>query len=385
MAENNQISRVQKEKDSVIVRLGIWMFTILTKLYPKDFYSTFSDEMLEVFVMKLNDSHDEGPSTLMTSLLTEAAELPVALISQHVYKRKQQAMRLLQYDTTLEINLARWIARGISILIAGFVLLLLVLNDDFRSDPTLPTIVLWILTLCLVVAWRWERIGGLLVIFLSPVWVLSMVIQWSGADGLIIPGWQLALIGIAMALSFVIIGWLFVSVAQHSEVTRTPDKGSGSPTSPGRRWTYLIIVLLGLFAVAFFVIPVAIPVQQQIEYADDSTMYMEYGEVIDRLRQRGALVGIGSASFERPSFSVSGSELNVNGEIVQVFKYSEVASATADAVILSEMADAGWQGISWNESPNIFQTGNIIVLYAGGDEKVLTLLISAFGTPFIGG
>jgi hypothetical protein len=341
--------------------------------------------MLEVFVMKLNDSHDEGPSTLMKSLLTEAAELPVALIAQHIYKRKRQAMRLLQYDTTSEINLARWIARLISLLIVGFVLLLLVLNDDFRKDPTLPTIVLWILTLCLVVAWRWERIGGLLVIFLSPIWVLSMVIQWSGADGLITPGWQLALIGIAMALSFAIIGWLFVSVAWHAEVTSAPDEDSATTTSPRRRWTYLIIILLGLFAVAFFLIPMAIPVQQQIEYSDDPPIYMEYNQVVDRLRAEKALVGIGSATFERPPFSVSGIELNVNGEIVQVFRYADGASATVDAVKISDMADAGWQGISWNGSPHIFQAGNIIVLYAGSDEELLTLLTSAFGTPFIGG
>jgi hypothetical protein len=259
------------------------------------------------------------------------------------------------------------------------------LNEDFRSEPTLPTIVLWIITLCLVIAWRWERIGGLLAIFLSPIFVLSIVIQWSGAKGLVTPGWQLAFIGIVMAFSFAIIGWLFVSVAWHSEVTRTPNKGSGTPTSPSARWTYLIIILLGLLALAFFLIPMGIPVQQQIEFSDDSTTYMEYGEVIDRLRERKALVGIGSVTLERPPFSVSGSELNVNGEIVQVFRYADVASATADAVMISDLADAGWQGISWNGSPHIFQAGNIIVFYTGGDEEVLTLLTSAFGTPFIGG
>jgi hypothetical protein len=385
MAEKNQSSRVQEEKPPMIVRLGIWMFTLLSKLYPNDFYATFSDEMLEVFVMKMSDSYNDGPSSLMRSLLIEAAELPVAVISQHIYKRKRQAMRLLQYDTILEINAARWIARGISFLIVGFVLLLLVLNDDFRSDPTLPTIVLWLLTLCLVVAWRWERIGGLLVIFLSPFWILSMVIQWSGADGLITPGWQLALIGIAMALSFTILGWLFVSVAQHSEVMGTSTGEGATPASPKTRWTILIVIILGLLAVVLFVIPIGVPVQQQIEYSDDSTTYMEYAEVIDRLRDQEALIGIGSATFERMPFSVSGSELDVNGEIVQMFKYADVASATADAVIISEMADAGWQEISWKESPNIFQTGNVIVLYTGGDEQVLSLLTSAFGTPFIGG
>lgn len=383
MAEKDQSSQAQMAKTPVIGRFGIWMFSILLKLYPKDFYSTFSEEMLEVIVLKLNDGYREGTLTFLQSLLTEAAELPVALIAQHIYERKKQAMRLLQYDTTQEIGLARWIARGISIFIVGFVLLLLALNDDFRNDPTLPTIVLWIITLCLVVAWRWERTGGLLVIFLSPILVLSMVIQWTGAVGLITPGWQLALIGIAMALSFAILGWLFVSVAWHSELTRMPEKGTGSRTLPGTRWTYVIIVLLGLFAIAFFFIPMVIPVQQQIEYADNAATDGEFGGAIERIREQGAVVGIGSATFDRPPFSVTGRELNVDGAIVQVFKYADVGSATADASAIEKVADSNWNGISWDGSPHIYQVGNIIALYIGDDTEILTLLRAAFGSPFL--
>ena len=131
-------------------------------------------------------------------------------------------MSLLRYDSPEEIQLARRVARGLSLLFIGFILLLLILNEDFRESPTLPTIVLWILALCTLIAWRWERVGGLLTLFLSPVFLLSLFIQWSGTAGLVTPIWQLALIGFGMVFPFLIIGWLFVYVGRQSQVAREP-------------------------------------------------------------------------------------------------------------------------------------------------------------------
>jgi hypothetical protein len=116
-----------------------------------------------------------------------------------------------------ELQLARRVARGLSLLSVGFLLLLLVLNEDFRESPTPSTIVLWILTLCTLIAWRWERAGGLLTIVLSLVLLLSIFLQWSETAVLVLPIWQLALIGFGMVLPFLIIGWLFVSVGRKSQ------------------------------------------------------------------------------------------------------------------------------------------------------------------------
>lgn len=126
-------------------------------------------------------------------------------------------MKLLSFDSPEEIQLARRVARGLSFLSIGFLLLLLVLNEDFRKSPTLPTIVLWILALSTLIAWRWERVGGLLTLFLCPVFLLSLIVQWSGTAELSAPIWQLALIGFGMELPFLIIGWLFITVGRKSQ------------------------------------------------------------------------------------------------------------------------------------------------------------------------
>lgn len=129
-------------------------------------------------------------------------------------------MSLLRCNNPEEIQLARWVARGLTLLFVGFILLLLVLNEDFRESPTLPTVVLWILALSMLIAWRWEKAGGLLTLFLSPVFLLSIFAQRLGTAGLVMPIWQLALIGAAWMLPILVIGWLFVSVGRQSHVAR---------------------------------------------------------------------------------------------------------------------------------------------------------------------
>jgi hypothetical protein len=131
-------------------------------------------------------------------------------------------MRLLCNDSPEEIQLARRVARGLSLLSVGFLFLLLILNEDFRESPTLPTIVLWILALCTLIAWRWEKAGGLLTLFLSLVFLLSLIVQWSGTAGLVTPIWQLALISFSMVFPFLIIGWLFVYVGRQSQEAKVP-------------------------------------------------------------------------------------------------------------------------------------------------------------------
>lgn len=126
-------------------------------------------------------------------------------------------MKLLGFDSPEEIQIARRVARGLSLLSFGILLLLLVLNEDFRGSLTLPTIVLWILVLSTLIAWRWERAGGLLTLFLCLVLLLSIFLQWSETAGLTAPIWQLTLIGFGLVLPFLIIGWLFVSVGRKSQ------------------------------------------------------------------------------------------------------------------------------------------------------------------------
>jgi hypothetical protein len=96
-------------------------------------------------------------------------------------------MQLLHYENQDEIRTVRWLARGLSILIGGFVVVLYLFNDDFRTNPTPPTVMLGVLTLLMLIAWRWERIGGLLTMSGSLLLAASMLFQLSGVVGLITP------------------------------------------------------------------------------------------------------------------------------------------------------------------------------------------------------
>jgi xanthine/uracil/vitamin C permease (AzgA family) len=64
-----------------------------------------------------------------------------------------------------------WMARGLSITTSGLFLLILglaIANEDKPRGPAVPVLVLLGLTLMAsVAAWRWERVGGLVVILLA--------------------------------------------------------------------------------------------------------------------------------------------------------------------------------------------------------------------------
>lgn len=65
----------------------------------------------------------------------------------------------------------RWLARGLSIVTSGVFLLIIGLaltNEDKPRGPAVPVLVLLGLTLVAAfAAWRWERVGGLLVVLLA--------------------------------------------------------------------------------------------------------------------------------------------------------------------------------------------------------------------------
>jgi hypothetical protein len=123
-------------------------------------------------------------------------------------------MGLSEYEQTGLVRLARWAARGISLLYIGLLLALLVFNEDFRVSSTLPTIILWLLVLSTLIAWRWETAGGLLTLFLSPVFLLSLFVQWSGSARFVMSIWELALIGICLMFPFLVTGLLFVYIGR---------------------------------------------------------------------------------------------------------------------------------------------------------------------------
>ena len=74
-------------------------------------------------------------------------------------------------------RLVRRITRFLSLLLVGFYLSLILFNDDVREDLTLPFILYGLVILSLLVAWHWERMGGLLTLVGSLLFGLFLLIN----------------------------------------------------------------------------------------------------------------------------------------------------------------------------------------------------------------
>jgi len=103
----------------------------------------------------------------------------------------------------------RWTARGLSIVTGGVFLLIIGLaltNEDRPGGAAVPVLILLGLTLVAsVAAWRWERIGGLVVILLA-VGLTVAAYSSSRAVGL---GSQALLPALLYGGPFLVVGALF--------------------------------------------------------------------------------------------------------------------------------------------------------------------------------
>lgn len=130
-------------------------------------------------------------------------------------------MRLIRFGSWQEARLARWVARGLSLIISLSLLLLIAFNEDFRREPTLPTVILWLMALSLLVAWKWEKIGGLLTLLLTPLLLVALSMTWTRLSGLTTPVWQLFIGGLLFVLPFLIASLLYLSAAGYMETAAT--------------------------------------------------------------------------------------------------------------------------------------------------------------------
>ena len=75
----------------------------------------------------------------------------------------------------------------------------------------------------------------------------------------------------------------------------------------------------------------------------------------------------------------------MDGEIVHLFKYDTVESATKNAAAISDGTSPGLNennGLDW---PRFYQVRNVLVFYTGNDESTITRIEGAFGPPFFEG
>ncbi|MDX1412617.1 MAG: hypothetical protein R3293_00390 [Candidatus Promineifilaceae bacterium] len=249
----------------VIISTLIQIYIYLLKLYPRHFRSSFAAEMTEVFTMMLSKADQEGIIAILKLFLRELAELPVALVKTYAEAARRHTTNPLSPVNGEVTRNIRWAARGLSLLIMGFVLLIFLFNEDVRMTPTPPTLILGILAICMIIAWRWEKVGGLLLLLGSPILFLSLLIQLFASGKLITPVWLILFLDMCLSLSIMIIGWFFISAAQHTKMELPLENEQSHSTRIGRRYlAYLLVVLLSLFVIGIFFVSISAPVS--VEY-----------------------------------------------------------------------------------------------------------------------
>ncbi len=232
----------------------VWTYAKVLKLYPREFSGIFAAEMLEVFTLALLDALETGFGSFLSLLYRELVDLPVTLVLEHFHQRRKSKMLLIRYETSKDVQSVRLLARGLSLVFVALSLATFVNYGIGNAELTPAALVLGGLTIVMMLAWRWEKVGGSLTMIGSPLGVISAIYMLRGTSGSDIFG--AFLVGVAMSAAALIVGWLFVSVAQHSMLTTTPGVKSG--VSRRRRiLTYLgiTLVVIVLLAITLFAGP----------------------------------------------------------------------------------------------------------------------------------
>ncbi len=136
-------------------RILTTLYGYLLRLYPSGFRAEFADEMRGVFADAMRDAVAAGSWPVMHLILRELASLPASLV---------QASRLYPSRSIYadKLSRARWSARYFSIFWGGYMLTLAVQRTLDSGDLTVLRAVQMVPSLTLVLAWRWERTGGML-------------------------------------------------------------------------------------------------------------------------------------------------------------------------------------------------------------------------------
>lgn len=110
----------------------------------------------------------------------------------------------------------------------------------------------------------------------------------------------------------------------------------------------------------------------------------DYASLVASLRAAGAPVSPGQA-VRQPFFSVPGKTIRVHGEDVQVFEFADAARAEAQASRVSPTGTTvGTTKVHWIGPPHFYRKGKLLVLYVGGDDRVLKALDASLGRQFAG-
>ncbi len=109
-----------------------------------------------------------------------------------------------------------------------------------------------------------------------------------------------------------------------------------------------------------------------------------YASLVDALRASGAEVNPAGV-VSQPFFTVQGQVLSVDGEDVQVFEFASAEEAdTVTQRISADGSSIGTSMVGWVAPPHFYKAGQLIVIYVGSDDGVISALQKGMGAQFAG-
>jgi hypothetical protein len=205
-----------------MLNLASGVYRQALKLYPRAFRAQFADEMEAVFSEALRDAAGEGAAAILGMCLRELADLPVNLLLAHQPRKK--TMKLFNYDEAQGIRVTRWIARLSSLALnIMFWVIIFTTHQQALFEATIA-----VMTIALLIAWRWEKTGGL--ITLAAALLCALIVGVNAAvtvdhiSTLKAILWGVGCTVVVLAVwvpEYVLMGWLFVSLARRADLMRS--------------------------------------------------------------------------------------------------------------------------------------------------------------------
>lgn len=93
-----------------------------------------------------------------------------------------------------------------------------------------------------------------------------------------------------------------------------------------------------------------------------------------------------AATIDQEFFSPQGRLVEVEGDFVQVFEYSDEAARRAESELIGQDGSSvGTTMITWIDTPHFWAQGEVIVLYVGSNPEVINALNQVLGEPIARG
>jgi hypothetical protein len=117
--------------------------------------------------------------------------------------------------------------------------------------------------------------------------------------------------------------------------------------------------------------------------ADDESA-AAYDQLLSALQGTG-FNAESAGTISQPFFEPKGQLIRINDQEIQVFQFSSEAEAASAAATISPDGSAiGTSMVTWIAPPHFYHSGDIIVLYLGEDEEVLSGLQQILGAQIAG-